>query len=211
MKQPDFSERLVKLGAKVKAQQNAFGNEELQNALHRFVRAVDQFERVLDRSVNEEVAGWGELKALLKSPSVKKHFKGKLYKKCVEKLVGKTIKGSKKSEIEEALFKYVKKRGSAKPSVKKLKQELNDAMKLSGAKVSGKKSSLQKAFLNLGVQNIDEAVVELEKKFPEIEDLRLLAEANSIPYTERTTVSTLSRKILHYAKRAATNLNLVKE
>ncbi len=204
MNYPELSEKLSLIAARLTKQAGKIEGNDFARSARRLEREVDRFAEALDAFVSSRKSGELMLEILLRSPSAKRHLTLDLLRRMLREVAGKRVKADNLSAAKHEFVDTVHRENCAQEVAKRLRNEFADAARVaSGGK---QKAGLQQEFIRLGRLADDEFGGEIARRT--FGELRRLAEANGLRFTDKTSKQRLILMIRRYAQRAALNIPL---
>ena len=204
MSYSELSERLSALAFVVRENQNRLEGKPLAASARKLNTALASFEKALHDFLDGNGPGIRELTDLLKGPQAKSHLKGPAWKIVFRELLDKSVPDETPAKIKALFLEKIAKKEKGEEAVAYLKEFFYQAA--SPAPAPKDKESLQKELLRLGGLDDDALEMELGKRWSKIGDLKKLATANSIAFTPKTKKDGLITALVHYARRAHSNV-----
>ncbi len=202
MNYSELSEKLSQVAARVAKQASKIEGNDLARSARRLEREADRFAEALDSFLSSRKSGELMLETLLRSPSAKRHLTLDLLSRMLREIAGKRMKADDLSAAKREFVEVVHRENCAERSTKRLREQLADASRVaSGGK---HKIGLQQEFIRLGRLADDEFAGEIGRRT--FGELRRLAEANGLRFTDKTSKQRLILMIRRYGQRAALNI-----
>jgi hypothetical protein len=190
-----LSDRLIKHSEKIEG-------AEMGRTASKLLGYLESFEESLDIFLASRKTGELGLETLLRSPSAKKHLSVEILKKAHRDILGKRLKAEDLPGAKREFVTLIHQMDKAPEAAKFLKETFAAAVHVAPG---GKdKSQLQKEFIRLGALSDEEFSHEIKTRT--FGELRRLATATGIRFTDKTTKERLVVSIRRYGQRAAINI-----
>jgi len=198
----DLATRLSQLGDRLAKYSEKIEGEALGRAAGRLLIQLTSFEEHLNSFLASRKSGELFLETLFRSPAARKHLSIDLLKKGLREVVGKPLKSENLSAAKREFIEIVHEKEKADEAAKFLKKVFAAAAHVESR---GKdKAFLQKEFIRFGA--LDDEEFEREIGNRTFGELRRLAAASGIKFTDKTTKPRLVALIRRYSQRAAINI-----
>ena len=207
MSYSELSERLAALSLVVRENQENLEGKPLALAAMKLNASLASFEKKLHDFLEGHGPGMRELADLLKSPQARNHLKGPALKIVFRDLLDKALPEGTPAQAKAAFLKKIAKKEKGEEAVAYLRSFFAQAA--APASIPKDKDALQKEFLRLGTLDDTDLELEFAKRWKKIGDLKKLASANGIAFTPKTTKERLIGAVVHYARRATSNVGNV--
>jgi hypothetical protein len=202
MNYQELATRLSQLSNRLDKHSEKIEGEPIGRAAGKLLGYLDTFEERLDSFLASRKSGEFLLETLLRSPAAKKHLSLEILKKAHREIVGKRLKAEDLAGAKKEFVGLVHRDDKASEAATFLKEIFAAAVHVqSGGK---DKSLLQKEFIRLGALGDEEFSHEIRART--FGELRRLATATGIKFTDKTTKERLIVLIRRYAQRAAINI-----
>jgi hypothetical protein len=190
-----LSDRLVRYSEKIEG-------EALGRVAGKLLAQLISFEEHLDSFLASRKSGELLLETLLRSPAARRHLSVDLLKKGLRGIVGKRLKSEDLPAARREFIEIIHQKEKANEAIKFLKGVFAAA---SHVESGGKdKALLQKEFIRFGTLDDDEFGREIGNRT--FGELRRLAAASGIKFTDKTTKPRLALLVRRYSQRAAINI-----
>jgi hypothetical protein len=202
MNYQDLATRLTQLSDRLSKHSEKIEGDAVARAAAKLLAQLNSFEEHLDSFLASRKSGELMLETFLRSPAAKKHLSVDILKKGLREILGKRLKSEDLSAAKKEFVELIHAKEKAAQAAKFLKETFAAAAHV---EPGGKdKASLQKEFARLGTLADDEYLNEIgERTFGE---LRRLAAASGIKFTDKTTKERLAVLVRRYSRRAAVNI-----
>ncbi|SDT96754.1 hypothetical protein SAMN05444156_1134 [Verrucomicrobium sp. GAS474] len=204
MSYSELSERLSALAITVREHQNRLEGKPLATSARKLNTALANFEKVLHDFFDGNGPGIRELTDLLKSPQARNHLKGPGLKIAFRDLLDKPLPEGTPARAKAIFLEKIAKKEKGEEAVAYLREFFLKAA--APASIPKEKEALQKEFVRLGGLDDTDLELEFEKRWKKLTDLKKLATANGITITAKTSKERLIDHIVHYARRAHSNV-----
>jgi hypothetical protein len=202
MNYQELAARLSRLSDRINKHSGKIEGVMMGRAAGKLLAYLESFEESLDSFLASRKTGEFLLETLLRSPAAKKHLSIEILKKAHRDILGKRLKTEDMTNAKKEFVALVHQMDQASQAAKFLKEAFASAVHVeSGGK---DKAQLQREFIRLGALSDEEFSHEIrERTFGE---LRRLATAIGIRFTDKTTKERLIVSIRRYGQRAAINV-----
>ena len=198
----DLATRLSRLSDRLVRHSEKIEGEALGRVAGKLLTQLISFEEHLDSFLASRKSGELLLETLLRSPAARKHLSIDLLKKGLREIVGKRLKSEDLPAARREFIEIIHQKEKASEAVKFLKGVFAAA---SHVESGGKdKTLLQKEFIRFGTLDDDEFGREIGNRT--FGELRRLAAASGIKFTDKTTKPRLALLVRRYSQRAAINI-----
>jgi hypothetical protein len=202
MNYPELAEKLGQVAGKLEKQAGKLEGADIARAARRLEREAERFTDALDGYIASRKSGELLLETLLRSPAAKRHLSLDLLRKLLREATGKRLKSGDLPGAKLEFVAIVHRERRAEQAAKLLRNHFAEVARVvSGGK---QKTALQEEFLKLGRLANDEFGAQVASRT--FGELRRLADANSIRFTDKTSKSRLILLVRRYALRAAFNI-----
>jgi hypothetical protein len=191
-----LAERLEKHSAKIEGDAVARSARKISYEADRLAAALESF--LASRKSGELI-----LETLLRSPAAKRHLSVDVLRKILREVTDKRLKSEVLPAAKREFIEVVHNQEEAEQAVKALKKFFaHSAQVQSGGK---ERAALQQEFIQLGRLTDEEFAEEIVRRT--FGELRRLATANGIRFTDKTTKPRLILLVRRYSHRAALNIS----
>lgn len=204
MNYSDLAEKLLHLSERLQKHSAKIEGDALARTARKISHEADRLEAALDSFLASRKSGELLLENLLRSPAAKKHLSVDALRKILRDVTDKRLKSEELAPARREFIEVVHNRGEAEHATKELKKFFADSAQVhSGGK---EKAALQREFIQLGSLADDEFGEEIARRT--FGELRRLADANGIRFTDKTTKPRLILLVRRYSLRAALNITV---
>jgi hypothetical protein len=202
MNYSDLASRLSQLGERLAKHSDKLEGKNLGRSAGKLASQLDRFEEQLESYLASRKSGELLLESLLRSPASKRHLTVALLKHGLREVCGKRLKSEDLAAAKREFVELIHGVGKQEHAAEFLKEAFAEAVHVeSGGK---DKALLQREFFHLG-QLLDEEFAR-EIGLRTFAELRRVATANGIRFTDKTNRQRLTALVRRYAQRAAFNV-----
>jgi hypothetical protein len=203
MNYSDLAQKLLRLAERLEKHSAKIEGEALARPAGKISNEADRLEAALDSFLASRKSGELILETLLRSPSAKKHLSVDALRKILRDVADKRLKSEDLAEAKREFIEIIHRREESEEAAKALKKFFAHAVEVpSGGK---EKAALQREFIQFGSLADDEFAKEVAKRT--FGELRRLADANGIRFTDKTTKPRLILLVRRYSQRAVLNIS----
>jgi hypothetical protein len=203
MNYTDLARHLLDLGERLQKHSRKIEGDKVGRSAKKLAQAVERFEETLDSFLASRKSGELLLETMLRSPSAKRHLTVELLKKGLREVTGKKLQAEELSAARKEFVEVLHANEKGSQGGKFLRAAFEEA---ACVEPGGKdKTLLQREFVRLGGLGDEEYEKEIVKRT--FGELRRLAAANGIKFTDRTSKQRLMALIRRFAVRAAMNIS----
>lgn len=205
MNYQELADKLLQVAERLQKHGNKLEGDLLGKSAAKLATDIEQFDATLDGFLASRKSGELFLETLLRSPAAKKHLSLDLLRKALREACSKRLKAEELAVAKREFVETVHELGRADAALKFLRHAFAEAAYVAPA--GKEKGQLQQEFFALGRLSEEEYATTIAKRT--FGELRRLAAANMIRFTDKTTKPHLIKMIRRYARRLATNLPAV--
>ena len=202
MNYQELADKLLQVAERLQKHGNKLEGDLLGKSAAKLATDIEQFDATLDGFLASRKSGELFLETLLRSPAAKKHLSLDLLRKALREACSKRLKAEELAVAKREFVETVHELGRADAALKFLRHAFAEAAYVAPA--GKEKGQLQQEFFALGRLSEEEYATTIAKRT--FGELRRLAAANMIRFTDKTTKPHLIKMIRRYARRLATNL-----
>lgn len=203
MNYSDLAQKLLRLAERLEKHSAKIEGEALARPARKISAEADRLEAALDSFVASRKSGELILETLLRSPAAKKHLSVDVLRKILREVADKRLKSEDLAAAKREFIEVVHHHKEAEQATKTLKKFFMQAVEVPpGGK---EKAALQREFIQLGSLADDEFAKEVARRT--FGELRRLADANGIRFTDKTTKPRLILLVRRYSQRAILNIS----
>ena len=203
MNYSDLAQKLLRLAERLEKHSAKIEVEALARPARKISDEADRLEAALDSFLASRKSGELILETLLRSPSAKKHLSVDALRKILRNVADKRLKSEDLAAAKREFIEIIHHREEAEHATKALKKFFANAVEVPpGGK---EKAALQREFIQFGSLADDEFAKEVAKRT--FGELRRLADANGIRFTDKTTKPRLILLVRRYSQRAVLNIS----
>jgi hypothetical protein len=203
MNYSDLAQRLLRLAERLEKHSAKIEGEALARPARKISAEADRLEAALDSFLASRKSGELILETLLRSPAAKKHLSVDVLRKILRDVADKRLKSEDLAAAKREFIEVVHHHKEAEKAAKALQKFFAHAVEVPpGGK---EKAALQREFIQLGSLADDEFAKEVAKRT--FGELRRLADANGIRFTDKTTKPRLIMLVRRYSQRAILNIS----
>lgn len=202
MNYADLSNRLLQVGERLAKHAGKIDGETLGRSARKLNAHLNGFEEELESYLASRKSGEFLLETLFRSPAAKRHLTIDMLKHGLRKVAGKRLRSDDLPGAKREFLEIIHEFGKQSKAAEFLQEAFAEAFHVeSGGK---DKPDLQREFISLGQLADEEFALEVGKRT--FGELRRVAGANGIKFTDKTTKQRLTALIRRYAQRAAFNI-----
>ena len=203
MNYSDLAQKLLRLTERLEKHAAKIEGEALARPARKISAEADRLEAALDSFLASRKSGELVLETLLRSPAAKKHLSVDVLRKILRDVADKRLKSEDLAAAKREFIEVVHHHKEAEQATKALKKFFVHAVEVPpGGK---EKAALQREFIQLGSLADDEFAKEVARRT--FGELRRLADANGIRFTDKTTMPRLILLVRRYSQRAVLNIS----
>jgi len=199
-----LAQQLESLAQKLRKQEDALEGPVLAKAAATFSKSLSSFEKKVDALIKGKNPSIEAIQSILKSPA-KKLLKVPAWQKLHREVFRTTPADQTAAQLQKSFLARAQEADKAEAAcraMEKMIQELSVPIQ----PVPKDKAALQAEFLRLGNMDEEAALIELSRRWSAAQ-IKNLAKHNAIPVPDKAKRDRLEREILHYARRAHTNIS----
>jgi hypothetical protein len=203
MNYSDLAQKLLRLAERLEKHSTKIEGETLARPARKISDEADRLEAALDSFLASRKSGELILETLLRSPAAKKHLSVDALRKILRDVADKRLKSEDLAAAKREFTEIIHHREEAEQAAKALKRFFGNVIQVPpGGK---EKAALQREFIQFGSLADDEFAKEVAKRT--FGELRRLADANGIRFTDKTTKPRLILLVRRYSQRAVLNIS----
>ena len=202
MNYQDLAQQLTSLSVRLEKHAHKLDGTPLGHAARKLKISLDHFDGTLEAYLAARKSGVLELETIYRSPSARRHLTVEILRRALRETASKRLKAETLPVAKIEYLETVKRLDKVGDAVNFLRRHFAAAVEV---RAGGKeKLALQREFIALGKLPEEAFVQETARRT--FGELRRLAGANGIRFTDKTSKPRLLQSIRRYASRAAANL-----